>query len=127
MYDYTRWPNFTKEELTCSFTGKENPNVKEFTQIIDDLQELRSWYGKPMIVTSAYRAPEHPVEARKERGGQHITAAVDFQVPTEDCHKILTYCFEKGFRGIGVNLTGLHRSRFIHLDNRTSAPRVWSY
>ena len=127
LYDYSVWPDFTKEELVCQHTGEENPNVEAFTQLIDGLQELRDWYGKPIIVTSAYRSPKHPIEARKTNPGQHSIAAVDIQVPTEDCHKIVAKAFEMGYTGIGINLKGSKKSRFIHLDERRTAPRVWSY
>ena len=127
MYDYNRWPNFTKSDLACQHTGKENPNVERFTNFMDAIQALRDWYGKPMYVTSAYRSPEHPIEARKASLGEHTRSAIDFRVPTEDCHKIVAQAFAMGFTGIGINLTGDHASRFIHLDDRRTAPRLWSY
>ena len=127
MYDYTRWPNFSKDKLVCQHTGEENPNVEAFTQLMDGIQELRDWYGKPIYVTSAYRSPTHPIEARKSKPGQHSIAAIDIRVPTEDCHKIVARAFELGYTGIGINLKGSTGSRFIHLDERRSPPRIWSY
>jgi len=127
MYDYTRWPNFSKAKLICQETGMENPNVKQFTNLMDSIQSLRSWYGKPMFVNSAYRSPEHRLEARKAKPGQHSIAAIDFRVPTADCHKLVAQAFKLGYTGVGINLTGSASSRFIHLDQRESAPRIWSY
>lgn len=127
MYDYDRWPNFTKEELVCQHTGEENPNVEEFTQLMDGIQEIRDWYDKPMYVNSAYRSPTHPIEVDKSKPGYHSIAAIDFRVPTEDCHKIVKQAFALGYTGIGINLTGDSGSRFIHLDERRAAPRLWSY
>ncbi len=126
-YDYNNWPHFSKSKLVCQETRKENPNVEAFTQLMDDIEALRTWYGKPMYVTSAYRSPEHSIEARKSTPGQHTRAAIDFRVPTEDCHKIVAEAFRMGFTGIGINLTGDHATRFIHLDERLTAPRLWSY
>lgn len=127
-YDYTRWENFTKEDLECSQTGKENPNVEDFSDLMDDVQLLRTWAGVPFHVSSGYRSPEHPIEARKTRPGQHSKAAIDFRVKTEDCYRIVKKAFKMDcFTGIGINLTGDANTRFIHLDKRTTAERIWSY
>lgn len=126
LYDYSRWPNFTEEELNCSFTGKENPNIIAFTQLMDRVQSLRDRVGIPFKVTSGYRDKSHPNEVHKTSGGMHTKAAIDIQVPVEYCHRVLRLAFELGFTGVGVNLAGDHKYRFIHLDLR-EAPRVWSY
>ena len=131
LYSYEDWPNFSREELECSQTGAENPNVQQFSYLMDKVQELRTWYGEPMYVTSGYRSKKHPIEARKlakgNPAGQHNTAAIDFRVPTDACHEIIEKMFQMGFRGIGVNLTGDPSSRFIHGDFRVSPKRLWSY
>jgi uncharacterized protein YcbK (DUF882 family) len=127
LYDYSRWKNFTKMDLICQQTGKENPNVEAFTQLMDDVQWLREWASIPFHVNSAYRAPEHPIEARKARPGQHSKAAIDFRVSTKDCYRIVKHAFAMGFTGIGINLTGDPLTRFIHLDERQTEPRLWSY
>lgn len=127
LYDYTRWPNFSEKKLRCQETGRENPNVEDFSSLMDDVQYLRTWARVPFYVSSAYRAPEHSIEARKASPGQHSKAAIDFRVNTEDCHRVVEKAFEMGFTGIGINLTGDPSKRFIHLDKRTSAPRLWSY
>lgn len=128
LYNYSRWPNFTEQDLKCKHTGTENPNVEEFTELMDAVQELRTWACVPFVVTSGYRAPTHPTEARKKLGpGQHSRAAIDFRIPTRYCHEIVKKAFQMGFTGIGINLKGKHGGRFLHLDKRTSAPRIWSY
>lgn len=127
LYNYNWWPNFSKAKLICQHTGLENPNRGDFIYLMDNVQALRYWYGKPMNETSCYRHPTHPLEARKSKPGQHTIAAIDFKVPTEDCHRIVKRMFEMGFKGIGINLTGSHSSRFIHGDFRSSPPRLWSY
>lgn len=131
LYDYDRWPNFTWLDLACKHTGKENPNIAEFTLLMDKVQSLRVWAGVPFYVNSGYRHPTHPIESRKvakgKPAGMHAFAAIDFRVSTKDCHRILGRAFEVGFTGIGVNLTGSSESRFIHLDMRNTGSRVWSY
>ena len=122
--------NFAEHELVCSCCGRPNLNP-EFEELMKDVQKLREWYGKPMIITSAYRCVDHPIEAKKiaagRSAGEHNRSAVDFQVPVEDCHKIVKKAFEMGFTGIGINLTGSYSQRFIHLDKRTTGERIWSY
>ena len=50
-----RWPNFSPAEIACRGTGKLLLNEPA----LDRLQALRDRLGKPLIVRSAYRSPEH--------------------------------------------------------------------
>ena len=50
-----RWPNFSPAEIACRGTGKLLINEPA----LDKLQALRARLGKPLIVRSAYRSPEH--------------------------------------------------------------------
>ena len=50
-----RWPNFSPAEIACRGTGKLLVNETA----LDKLQALRDRLGKPLIVRSAYRSPEH--------------------------------------------------------------------
>ena len=50
-----RWPNFSPAEIACWGTGKLLVNEPA----LDKLQALRDRLGKPLIVRSAYRSPEH--------------------------------------------------------------------
>lgn len=131
LYDYSKWPDFTKKELTCRVTGKENPNVEAFTDLMNSVQELRTLLGFVFVVNSAYRSPEHPIEAVKIakglRGGMHTYAAIDIKVPVEHCYRFVQEAMKMGFTGIGINLKGDHGQRFIHLDKRIKNPRIWSY
>lgn len=127
LYDYSRWDNFTKDELSCQHTGLENPNVGAFIYLMDAVQELRGYFNFPFGVNSGYRHETHPIEASKVRPGLHNYAAIDIVIPTEHCWEVLEKAFELGFKGIGINLTGDPSRRFIHLDMRDSPPRVWSY
>jgi uncharacterized protein YcbK (DUF882 family) len=92
------------------------------------LQQLRNAYGKPMRITSGYRCPDHPVEAKKSTPGVHTMGmAADIAVSGTDAYELLNLAFGHGFTGIGVNQKG--GSRFIHLDTMREPPRpnVWSY
>ena len=50
-----RWPSFSPAEIACRGTGA----IKINTEAMDKLQALRDRLGKPLIVRSAYRSPEH--------------------------------------------------------------------
>ena len=55
-----RWPDFSPAEIACRGTGRLLINEAA----LDRLQALRDRLGKPLIVRSGYRSPEH----NKRRG-----------------------------------------------------------
>lgn len=122
--DWSKYPNFTEAEFTCSHSGK----CEMQASFMDKLQALRTAHGKAMTVTSGYRHETHPVEAEKDRPGIHTMGlAVDIACGGSDAYNIMRLAFELGFTGIGVAQSG--RNRFLHLDTYTKPPRsnVWSY
>ena len=128
-------PYFSKEEMRCQHTGLDGMDAEFMSQ----LTELRAAYAKPMVVTSAYRHPTHPIEAKKVekhglgKGGSHTTGrAVDIAVDRGDAWELLHLALAMGFTGIGVQQKG--NGRFLHIDNiqpdefeRFLRPTVWSY
>lgn len=95
---------------------------------VDKLNMLRGSFNKPLRVTSGYRCPDHPVEAKKATSGAHSSGmAVDFAVHGADAHALLKLALDMGFKGIGVQQKG--GGRFIHLDDwdTPQRPTVWSY
>lgn len=125
--DWSKYPNFNKDEFTCKHTGK-NEMQESF---IARLQKIRNRFGKPMWVTSGYRDPSHPIEAAKKASGVHSTGrACDIGVQGADAFTLLKIALEEGMIGIGIKQEGA--GRFIHLDDvensdRFPRPRVWSY
>ena len=98
------------------------------------LDLLRDAFG-PLVVTSGYRCPEHPLEVAKARPGAHATGkAVDIAVKREEAYRLLQIVFRSdvfrsdwNFTGVGINQKG--SGRFIHLDTVSEGirPTVWSY
>lgn len=122
--NWDNYPNFSEAEFACSHTGE--CNMRE--DFMDALQTLRTYYDKPMTITSGYRHPTHPVEAKKERPGTHTMGlAADIACDGQDAYDIMQIAFELGFTGIGVSQRG--SGRFVHLDMLQGDPRpnVWSY
>jgi uncharacterized protein YcbK (DUF882 family) len=100
---------------------------------MEKLTALRQDWGQAMVVSSAYRCVNHPIEARKDKPGAHASGhAVDILITGEDAYKFLCAALGHGFTGIGINQTGNWGSRFIHLDDLQSGdgfprPTLWSY
>jgi zinc D-Ala-D-Ala carboxypeptidase len=120
--NWADYPNFVEAEFRCSHCGK----VAMRPDFMARLQALRAAFGKPMKVTSGYRCPAHPIEAKKAAPGAHATgSAADIAVQGSDAHALLKLAFAAGFTGIGVQQKG--GGRFIHLDTRETSPALWSY
>lgn len=115
---------FKHNELQCSHCGL-NKMQKPFLLWMDSVREE---YGSGLVVTSAYRCPEHN-KAVSSTGltGPHTTGqAMDIAVDRGEAYKIIQIAMNRGVRGLGVNQKG--DKRFIHLDLLDSGrPTVWSY
>jgi len=112
--------NFKEKEWNCKHTGKPHemqPNV------MLKVQELRTLYGKPLTLTSAWRDATHPSEARKKEPGQHNKGtAVDIAVSSG------AMAYEIISLGLSLGATGFaYGNGFVHLDWRDSTPVTWRY
>ena len=125
--NWSNYPSFTVGEFRCKHTGQIRMNAG----FMDRLQALRTEYGKAMVISSGYRDPAHPIEARKSEPGAHSTGhACDVLVRGGDALRLIGLALKHGFTGIGVKQSG--GSRFIHLDDLQHEPNrprpwVWSY
>lgn len=131
METVTDWkpyaPFFSREEFDCSHTGKYEMRKATMNRLL----LVRKEFNAPMNVSSGYRDPTHPVEAKKDAPGAHTTGcAVDILVAGGDALRLLQIALKHGFTGIGVQQKGA--SRFIHLDDFEGIPSmprpwIWSY
>lgn len=115
---------FTIEELACQHCG----TYKFDPQFLLLLNRLREGHGKPLIVTSGYRCPQHPLEAERTTIGTHSTGkAIDLAVSHADALSVVSLAIQLGVKRIGVQQKG--SGRFIHLDVCTDrlTPAMWSY
>ncbi|BAO82923.1 phosphoribosylformimino-5-aminoimidazole carboxamide ribonucleotide ProFAR isomerase [Serpentinimonas maccroryi] len=98
---------------------------------MDRLQALRSAFARPMLISSGYRDPTHPLEAIKSQPGSHASGrAVDVSVRGAEALQLIALAVQHGFTGIGVQQKG--SGRFIHLDDLSAQaqqprPTIWSY
>ena len=126
--NWSDYRNFVEDEFRCKHTGR----VEMSADFMDRLQELRTEYGRPMLITSGYRHPSHPVEMRKPRPGAHTFGhAADIMVSHADAVELLGLAIKHGFTGFGVAQKA-GSARFLHLDDmepETTRPRpaIWSY
>ena len=128
--NWNDYPNFKKSEFDCKHTGT-NEMTPEFMQW---LQELRTEVGIPFIISSGYRHPTHPVEARKSAPGpQSKGIAGDIMgMDGSTAGRIIEAALAKGVKGVGVAQDNrrARTSRFIHLDlmdRGVNYPVFWSY
>jgi zinc D-Ala-D-Ala carboxypeptidase len=122
MINWSRYPNFSAGEFRCRETGEEG--IRE--ELVAKLQELRTAFGKPLVINSGYRSPRHSVERRKAQPGPHAQGlAVDVRaLAPETAYRIVQLATSIGFTGIGVSRPP--KPGFIHLD---IVPRrsIWTY
>ncbi|PLL13941.1 peptidase M15 [Tabrizicola sp. TH137] len=104
-----RWPSFSPPEIACRGTGA----VKINTEAMDKLQALRNRLGKPLIVRSAYRSPEHNRAVGGAPASKHMQAtAFDIAMANHD-----PPAFEAAARAVGFLGFGYYpRSGFMHID-----------
>ena len=104
-----RWKNFSPAEIACRGTGK----LKLHPEALDKLQALRDRLGKPLIVRSAYRSPEHNRAVKGAPRSKHMDGtAFDIAMSNHD-----PTAFSEAARAVGFLGFGFYpRSGFIHID-----------
>ena len=97
-------------------------------KLLTMLDELRETYGYPIILNSSYRSPDHPIEAKKNKPGEHTYgAAVDIKcMGGEATFKLVKAAMEVGFTRIGIS----RKNNFVHVGvGYSGAPEttIWTY
>lgn len=122
MTDWSVYKHFSRGEFACK-CGCGRADMQPL--FLGRLQALRMIWGKPMIITSGYRCPDHPVEKAKASPGTHAQGiAADIGISGADAVTLLRLALDANFTGIGVQQKG--SGRFLHLDIREH-PAIWSY
>ena len=120
--DWSKYKNFSKHEFDCKHTGRNNMRP----EFMDTLQQIRSTFGSPMVITSGYRDFTHPIEREKENPGEHYYGvAVDISTTGMKWLDLVVLAYGFGIHRIGIN------KEFIHLgmgDKDYTFPRTpWVY
>jgi zinc D-Ala-D-Ala carboxypeptidase len=110
------WPDFSPRELACKGTGQLMVNHDAMTK----LQALRTALGKPLIVVSAYRSPEHNARVGGATNSYHMRGvAFDISMANHDPAEFERAARAAGFKGFG----SYPRQGFMHVD--TGPRRAW--
>lgn len=121
--------HFEDSELACHCGCALLP-PQEFQ---DQLEAFRVAWGRPMILSSCFRCPAHNVAVAKTGPhGPHTIGAADVQIYGPAAFGFLLAAMHFGWTGIGINQTGEHSQRFIHVDMLQDTPEhprpaLWSY
>jgi zinc D-Ala-D-Ala carboxypeptidase len=87
------WQSFSPREMACKGTG----NLVIDTQAMDMLQRLRTNLGKPLVITSAYRSPEHNRNVGGAKRSKHMEG-IAFDVVMDNHDPAV---FEAAARAVG--------------------------
>ena len=105
--DWTKYPNFTKQEFDCKATG-ENNMQHEF---MEKLQKVRVAYNKSMKITSGFRSVKHPIEAKKTHSNGEHTQGYCADIYCDngaDRYTLISLALANGITRIGVAKNFLH-------------------
>jgi len=120
--------NFKREEFDCHdgtiVPEQYHANLKK---LVENLQVLRDYIGKPIIVNSGYRTISYNKKIGGASKSQHLTAtAADIRVPgmtADKLYRVIDNLIKQGKMHNGG--LGWYRS-FCHYDVRPNAAR-WDY
>lgn len=108
--------NFKLSEFVCKDgSGK----VLFSADLINKLQKLRDKLGKPVVITSGYRTPEHNTKVGGSPNSQHLEGnAADIKVNGVHPLDVAFAAESVGFTGIGVYTND--GNYFTHVDVRAT-------
>ena len=113
VWDFSRWPNFSKAELSCRHCGEYVHNVA----FLDGLQAIRDRLNSAVHILSAHRCALHNARVGGAPLSQHLSLAADIALHPHNPHQLLTAARAAGFTGFGYYTT------FLHID--MGRPRFW--
>jgi hypothetical protein len=124
------WPHVDPaREWACKGTGK----IVIVEAFLDLFEKLRLMHGKPLVIASGYRSPEHNVTVSTTGdAGPHTTGqAVDIRIYGADALSLVGLALGLGFTGIGLQQKGPQVGRYVHLDSLAAPdyprPNIWTY
>lgn len=110
--------NFKVREFACK-DGADKVLIDE--ALVSLLQQIRSYFGREVIINSAYRTVSHNQKVGGSSGSQHLLGkAADIRINGVAPLLLAQYAEHLGAGGIGLYET------FVHVDTRASKSR-WDY
>lgn len=118
MKDYFHHNEFTRCNPSCKKSDMHPDTLAR-------LNRMREIAGIPLVLTCAYRSPQHDrARGRSGTGAHTLGRAVDIRCNASDTrYKIITAAIEAGFTRIGV------AGSFIHVDDSPTHAQcvIWTY
>lgn len=110
--------NLSREEFKCKCGQCDFDTVDK--ELVDVLQHIRTYFGKPLIITSGNRCPEYNEQIGGAKTSYHIRGrAADFYINGVDHKELQRYLLETYPNRYGIGCY----DTFTHLDTRTGKGR----
>ena len=110
--------NFNSTEFDCHGRGCCSKTLIN-EELVEYLQKIRDYFGKPIRVTSGYRCQIHNRNIGSGTGSQHTKGnAADIVVSGVSPREVAKYAESIGILGIGLYETAAD-GHFVHIDTRT--------
>ena len=114
---------FTIDEFDSPDAPGSGVNMHQ--ELLELLDEMRAIYGKPIVITSGYRTPEHNAKVGGVDTSSHLKGlAVDIAIKNNtERYEIIRIAMLLGIKRIGTG------SGFVHIDIDNSKPQNvnWLY
>lgn len=119
--------HFSDTEFDGRQLGSVEDPVPPHKDLLDGLEFVRKTIGRPIMITSGYREPEHNKEVGGAKRSMHVTKplrGVDITCPGVHPIDLAAVClqwepFRKG--GLGLYPNDGH----VHVDVRSDGPERW--
>lgn len=108
---------FKKSEFKCQCGGKycNGYPAEMSSKLIDILEELREYFGKPITITSGLRCKKHNAEVGGVSNSQHqYGKAADIYIPGVDKAKIKAKAYEYGAKYSYYGTAGMGEA--VHIN-----------
>ncbi len=110
-------PNFKRSEFACK-CGCGFDTVD--SELIEALEEIRTYFGSPITITSGCRCQEHNHKVGGNPNSQHKRGrAADFVVKGVSPSDVADYAEIIGVSGVG------RYEGWVHIDTKTGSVRRW--
>lgn len=105
--------NFNVREFACKCNGCNNIKIDE--ALVSQLQNIRTYFGKPLTINSGYRCSAHNKKVGGATNSYHVKGqAADIAVKDVAPSDVAKYAESIGVLGIGLY------DNFVHIDTRTT-------
>ena len=96
------------------------------TEMLNFINDLEKSLGYEITITSGYRSSEHPIEAKKNKPGEHTEGlAIDVAaVGGTPFYELVKHAMDLDCKRIGIS----RKSNFVHLGlSKDRVTSIWTY